>query len=180
MTRLLDIFFATIGLVASVPIFFLLALICWVNNVTLLFYQQRVGKKLKPFILVKFRSMRPNTPSVATHLSDASTILPFGSFLRRSKIDEIPQLWNVLLGDMSLVGPRPCLPNQKRLINERKKRGVFRFRPGITGLAQVKGITMASPKRLAKTDLKMIKQINLFYYFYYISMTLLLIFKKRS
>ena len=180
MTRLLDIFFAIIGLVASVPIFFLLALICWVNNVPPLFYQQRMGKKLKPFILVKFRSMRPNTPSVATHLSEGSAILPFGSFLRSSKIDEAPQLWNVLLGDMSLVGPRPCLPNQKRLINERKKRGVFKVRPGITGLSQVKGITMVSPKLLSKTDLKMIKQMNLFYYFYYILKTLLLIFKKRS
>ena len=81
---------------------------------------------------------------------------------------------------MSLVGPRPCLLNQKRLVSERKKRGVFRIRPGITGLAQVTGVTMATPKLLAKTDLKMIKQMNLFYYFYYILMTLLLIFKKRS
>jgi len=180
MLRFLDIFFATIGLILSIPFFFLLTLISWVNKVSPLFYQQRMGKKLKPFILVKFRSMRPNTPSVATHLSDESAVLPFGSFLRKSKIDELPQLWNVLRGDMSLVGPRPCLLNQKRLVSERKKRGVFRIRPGITGLAQVTGVTMASPKLLAKTDLKMIKQMNLFYYFYYILMTLLLIFKKRS
>jgi hypothetical protein len=180
MLRFLDIFFATIGLILSIPFFLLLTLISWVNKVSPLFYQQRMGKKLKPFILVKFRSMRPNTPSVATHLSDGSAVLPFGSFLRKSKIDELPQLWNVLRGDMSLVGPRPCLLNQKRLVSERKKRGVFRIRPGITGLAQVTGVTMASPKLLAKTDLKMIKQMNLFYYFYYILMTLLLIFKKRS
>ena len=74
---------------------------------------------------------------------------------------------------MSLVGPRPCLFNQKKLINERKKRGVFKVRPGITGLAQVTGVTMKSPTFLAKKDFKMIKEMNLFYYFYYIFKTFL-------
>ena len=78
---------------------------------------------------------------------------------------------------MSLVGPRPCLPSQQKLINERKKRGVFRVRPGITGLAQVKSITMKTPTLLAKTDLQMNKQMNLYYYFYYIFMTILIVFK---
>jgi lipopolysaccharide/colanic/teichoic acid biosynthesis glycosyltransferase len=80
---------------------------------------------------------------------------------------------------MSLVGPRPCLPNQKRLIIERKKRGVFKVKPGITGLAQLSDINMSIPTLLAKTDLKMIKQMNLFYYFYYILITILLIFKRK-
>jgi len=79
---------------------------------------------------------------------------------------------------MSLVGPRPCLLNQKKLINERKKRGVFKIRPGITGLAQTKGINMKNPTLLAKTDLEMIKQLNVFNYFYYILVTIILIFKK--
>jgi len=79
---------------------------------------------------------------------------------------------------MSLVGPRPCLFNQKRLIRERKKRGIFKVKPGVTGLAQILGITMAKPKLLAKTDLKMIKQMSLFYYFYYILKTALIAFKK--
>jgi lipopolysaccharide/colanic/teichoic acid biosynthesis glycosyltransferase len=81
---------------------------------------------------------------------------------------------------MSLVGPRPCLPNQKRLIIERKKRGLFKVRPGITGLAQVSGINMSRPVILAKADLKMTKQMNLFYYFYYIFKTVSLIFSKGS
>jgi lipopolysaccharide/colanic/teichoic acid biosynthesis glycosyltransferase len=115
-----------------------------------------------------------NTLSVATHLARNTNISPFGKFLRKTKLDEIPQLYNVLIGDMSLVGPRPCLFNQKRLINERKKRGIFKVKPGITGLAQVSGITMKNPKLLAKIDLKMLKQINLFYYFYYIFKTVIL------
>jgi len=107
-------------------------------------------------------------------------ITPFGYFLRFTKLDEVPQLLNVLIGDMSLVGPRPCLSSQRKLINERKKRGVFKVKPGITGLAQISGINMKTPTLLAKTDLKMIKKINIFYYFYYILKTLLLILKKRA
>ena len=88
-------------------------------------------------------------------------------------MDEIPQLFNVLFGDMSLVGPRPCLLNQGKLITERKKRGVFKVKPGITGLAQISGVNMQTPTQLAKTDLKMINNMNLFYYFYYILRTVL-------
>jgi lipopolysaccharide/colanic/teichoic acid biosynthesis glycosyltransferase len=84
------------------------------------------------------------------------------------------------MGHMSLVGPRPCLPNQKRLIVERKKRGIYKVKPGITGLAQVSGINMSRPVLLAKIDHKMIKQMNIFYYFYYIFKTLLLIFRRGS
>jgi lipopolysaccharide/colanic/teichoic acid biosynthesis glycosyltransferase len=117
--------------------------------------------------------------SAATHLINPSKITPFGFFLRKFKLDELPQLLNVLIGDMSLVGPRPCLSNQKRLIIERKKRGIYKVKPGITGLAQVSGINMRLPILLAKTDLKMIAQTNLFYYFYYIFKTVLLIFRKE-
>jgi lipopolysaccharide/colanic/teichoic acid biosynthesis glycosyltransferase len=121
-----------------------------------------------------------STKSVATHLVKNLKLSFFGSFLRKTKLDETPQLWNILRGEMSLVGPRPCLLNQTKLIKERKKRGVFKVRPGITGLAQIKSITMKTPTLLAKTDLKMIKQMNLFYYFYYIFKTVLLVFRKGS
>jgi O-antigen biosynthesis protein WbqP len=120
---------------------------------------------------VKFRTMKNDTVSVASHLASASAITPFGRFLRRSKLDELPQLWNVLKGEMSLVGPRPCLFNQKELIAEREQRGVLKARPGITGLAQVNDIDMSTPKLLAETDAKMLTNLTVTAYFKYILMT---------
>jgi lipopolysaccharide/colanic/teichoic acid biosynthesis glycosyltransferase len=144
-----------------------------------LFIQTRVGKDEKKFQLFKFRTMKKNTVSVATHLVSKSAITPIGVFLRYTKIDELPQFWNVILGDMSIVGPRPCLTSQKNLIKERKKRKIFNVRPGITGLAQINGIDMSKPLLLAKADLKMLKQMNLYFYFYYLILTLLFFVKKR-
>lgn len=126
---------------------------------------------MKPFRLMKFRSMHVNAPSVATHLANASSITPFGSFLRKSKLDELPQLWNVFVGDMSLVGPRPNLFNQEELIQERDSRGVYSIRPGITGLAQINKIDMSAPYILAETDAKMIQKLNACAYFKYIFLT---------
>ena len=115
--------------------------------------------------------MHVNAPSMATHLSSASLITPFGSFLRKSKLDELPQLWNVFVGDMSLVGPRPNLFNQEELIHERDSRGVYSVRPGITGLAQINKIDMSTPQLLAETDAKMIQELNTLGYFKYIFLT---------
>ena len=115
--------------------------------------------------------MKKDTASVASHLASASAITPFGRFLRRTKLDELPQLWNVLKGEMSLVGPRPCLFNQEELITEREGRGVLAARPGITGLAQVNDIDMSTPKLLAETDEKMLASLTVRAYFKYIFMT---------
>ncbi len=169
--RFLDILFSLIGLLIFLPLFFFIFVIGCFDTGSPIFFQKRVGLNLKSFTLVKFRTMRINTLSSGTHLIDPSNITSFGNFLRKYKIDELLQLWNVLIGNMSLVGPRPCLLNQKKLINERKKRGVFKVKPGITGLAQVSGITMKTPTLLSKTDLKMIRQMNFYYYFYYILKT---------
>ncbi len=105
-----------------------------------------------------------------------SSITPFGSFLRKSKLDELPQLWNVFVGDMSLVGPRPNLYNQDDLIKERNSRGVYSVRPGITGLAQINKIDMSTPQLLAETDAMMIQELNAIVYFKYILLT---VFGKR-
>lgn len=173
MTRIFDILFSLTGLIlGSIPLL-LLTLIGLFDTGSPLFLQQRVGRLQKPFTLIKFRTMKPGTASVATHLADVSAITPFGHFLRRTKLDELPQLWNVLKGEMSLVGPRPCLPTQKDLVSARESLGVFECRPGITGLAQIQGIDMSTPEMLAKIDSEMIRTLTLRHYFSYIIQTVL-------
>lgn len=118
-----------------------------------LFIQTRVGREQSVFPCFKLRTMASDTPDVGTHeVNAAVSVTRVGHFLRRSKIDELPQVFNLIRGDMSLVGPRPCLPVQAALIKERDARGVFSIRPGITGLAQVQDIDMSDPERLAKVD----------------------------
>ena len=177
MIRIFDIFLSLIGLIFLFPLLILIWFISVFNNNSPLFIQKRVGQNLKYFVLVKFRTMPSKTRSMGTHLLKNIELNNFGKFLRRTKLDELPQLFNVLYGNMSLVGPRPCLLNQKKLISERKKRGIFKVKPGITGLAQISGISMETPTLLSKIDLKMIKKMNLFYYFYYIFKTILTIIR---
>jgi O-antigen biosynthesis protein WbqP len=172
MLRIFDILFSLIGILILCPIIFIILLIGLFDTGSPIFRQERVGKKKKPFLLMKFRSMHLNAPSVATHLTDTSSITNFGSFLRKSKLDELPQLWNVLVGDMSLVGPRPNLFNQEDLIEKRDLRGVYKVRPGITGLAQINKIDMSTPQLLADTDSKMIHEFNTLAYFKYIFLTI--------
>jgi O-antigen biosynthesis protein WbqP len=171
MIRIFDILLSFLGLILISPVLIVLMIIGYFDTGSPLFRQERVGKCKKPFRLIKFRSMLVNAPSVATHLANASCITPFGSFLRKSKLDELPQLWNVLVGDMSLVGPRPNLFNQEELIHERDSRGVYSLRPGITGLAQINKIDMSTVQLLAETDAKMIQELNTLGYFKYILLT---------
>ena len=173
MIRCFDFLFSLIGLIILQPLLIFIFLIGLFDNGSPLFIQSRVGYNLKSFLLIKFRTMPINTRSAGTHLVKNIKLSSFGYFLRRTKIDEIPQLWNVLIGDMSLVGPRPCLFNQRKLITERKKKGIFKVRPGITGLSQISGITMKTPTLLAKTDQKMIREMNLYNYFNYITKTII-------
>ena len=172
MIRIFDFLFSLIGLIFLSPLIVFIFFIGLFDNGSPLFIQSRVGYNLKSFSLIKFRTMPKGVRSAGTHLIKNIKLSLFGYFLRRTKIDEIPQLLNVFLGDMSLVGPRPCLFNQRRLISERKKRGVFKVRPGITGLAQISGINMKTPTLLAKKDQKMIKNMSLYNYFYYIFKTI--------
>jgi len=171
--RFFDLFFSSLGLLVGFPVLLVLFVIGLFDTGAPIFRQERVGRNQKPFILVKFRTMKKSTVSVASHLANPSNITEFGRFLRRTKLDELPQLWNVLVGDMSLVGPRPGLYNQEELTKERSKLNVFDARPGITGLAQVNNIDMSTPELLAKTDAKMIVNPSIASYFYYIIITLL-------
>lgn len=161
MIRFLDFSISLVGIVVTFPLFVVLYLIGFFDTGSPIFRQVRVGRNLKPFTLIKFRTMKVEAASVASHLADRTMVTRYGSFLRKSKLDELPQLLNVLKGEMSLVGPRPGLFNQQELLNERKKLNIFDVRPGITGLAQVNCIDMSTPKKLAEKDKQMIESLSL-------------------
>ncbi|TOL43258.1 lipid carrier--UDP-N-acetylgalactosaminyltransferase, partial [Vibrio parahaemolyticus] len=171
MIRLIDFLAAFFGLFLLWPVLFIVTIIGLFDTGSPIFIQTRVGRNKKPFNLIKFRTMSVDTQSVASHLASNTSITKLGVFLRKTKIDELPQLINVLKGEMSLVGPRPNLFNQRELIIERDKLGVYDVLPGITGLAQVQNIDMSTPSLLAKTDKKMIDTLTLKDYFKYIMMT---------
>lgn len=172
MIRLLDFLLSLLGLLFAMPFLVILYIIGLFDTGSPIFMQERVGLNKKPFMLIKFRTMAVGTASVASHLSSTTSITPFGGFLRKTKLDELPQLWNVLKGEMSLVGPRPGLFNQAELTKARENKNVFSVRPGITGLAQVNEIDMSTPELLAKTDRDMIDKLSLKTYFSYILKTL--------
>lgn len=173
MLRIFDFTFALLGLIFAFPVLLVIYVLGLFDTGSPLFRQERVGRHQKPFVLVKFRTMKIDTASVASHLASSASITRMGAFLRKTKLDELPQLWNVLKGEMSLVGPRPGLFNQQELTTERAQRGVFDVRPGITGLAQVSNIDMSTPQLLAETDQRMIRELTLVHYFKYILMTVL-------
>ncbi len=171
MRRLFDFFSSLVGCIILLPVGLVLYIIGLFDTGSPIFKQKRVGKNKEPFTLYKFRTMNVNAKSVATHLANQSEITKFGAFLRRTKLDELPQLINVVKGDMSLVGPRPNLFNQTELIEERDKQGVYNATPGITGLAQIQEIDMSTPKLLAETDAEMLRDLNFSKYLKYIFAT---------
>lgn len=126
-----------------------------------IFAQPRIGKDGKPFTVYKFRTMKSGTRQAGTHEITADSVTRMGAFLRMTKLDELSQVFNVVRGDLSLVGPRPCLPVQMQLIEEREKRNVFSVRPGITGLAQINSVDMSDPVKLARWDARYIAQRSL-------------------
>lgn len=142
MKRLVDLLLVAMGAcLLLVPLLLVAAAIKLTSRGPVLYWSDRVGKGNRIFRMPKFRSMRTGTPTVATHLLDAPDryVTPIGGFLRRSSLDELPQLWSVVRGDMSLVGPRPALFNQEDLIALRTEKGVDTLLPGLTGWAQING-----------------------------------------
>jgi O-antigen biosynthesis protein WbqP len=140
--RVFDILFSLIAtLLLLLPIGLVAILVRLTSKGPILYWSERVGKNNQIFRMPKFRSMLVGTPAVATHLltDPKSYLTPIGSFLRKSSLDELPQLWSILKGDMSFVGPRPALFNQDDLINLRTQNGVDRLPPGLTGWAQING-----------------------------------------
>lgn len=171
MIRFIDLFTAFFGLLLLWPVLLIVTIIGIFDTGSPILVQTRVGRNKKPFKLIKFRTMSVETKSVASHLASNASITKLGNFLRKTKIDELPQLINVVKGEMSLVGPRPNLFNQEELIKEREALGVYDVLPGVTGLAQVQNIDMSTPALLAKTDKQMIDSLTVKDYFKYIMLT---------
>ncbi len=171
MIRVIDFLVAFFGLLLLWPVLLIVTIIGMFDTGSPIFIQTRVGRNKKPFKLIKFRTMSVETKSVASHLASNASITKLGNFLRKTKIDELPQLINVVKGEMSLVGPRPNLFNQEELIKERDALSVYDVLPGVTGLAQVQSIDMSTPVLLAKTDKQMIDSLSVKDYFKYIMMT---------
>jgi len=173
LLRIFDILISLLSLIIGFPILIIIYIIGLLDTGSPLFIQVRLGKNKTPFKLIKFRTMKINTATVPTHLNSKANVTKYGKILRKTKLDELPQLWNVLTGEMSLVGPRPGLINQDELTIQREKKGVYNVRPGITGLAQILHIDMSTPELLAKTDAIMIRNITVYQYFKYILLTII-------
>ena len=140
--RIFDFILSLIGSIILFPFFIIFGIIIFIDDPGPIFFtQKRVGKNKKLFRLIKFRTMKPKTPDIPTHLLEnpEQYITRFGKFLRKTSIDELPQIWNILIGKMSIIGPRPALWNQDDLIAERDKYGANNIKPGLTGWAQING-----------------------------------------
>lgn len=162
--RTTDFVLAVLGAPFAVPLCALAALAIRVESAgSPVFAQQRVGQGQEPITVYKLRTMDVDTGDLPSHAVSTAKITRVGSILRTTKIDELPQLWNVLKGEMSFVGPRPCLPSQTQLIEEREARGVFEVVPGITGPGQLAGIDMSTPVELAEVDGEYLQQQSLLF-----------------
>jgi O-antigen biosynthesis protein WbqP len=153
MKRALDLTIALLSLPLAAPV--ILACVAAIRLTSPgpgIFRQTRVGRHERPFTCYKLRTMTVDTHNAPSHETPAAAVTPLGRQLRRLKLDELPQLWNIVRGEMSFVGPRPCLPSQTELIAARRRRGLSALRPGITGVSQVAGIDMSDPERLAQSD----------------------------
>ena len=173
LIRFFDLLLSTIGLIFLFPVFLIIFLLGLLDTGSPIFRQSRIGKNKKAFRIIKFRTMVIGTTSLPTHFTPPSSITRLGAFLRGTKLDELPQLWNVFKGEMSLVGPRPNLPNQHDVIRERSRLRIYDVRPGITGLSQLNGVDMSNPKELAQTDRRMLDTLTVKSYFRCIFKTLL-------
>lgn len=161
--RALDVLFAGFGLfLACVPMLLVALLVKLTSRGPVLYWSDRVGRENHIFRMPKFRTMRVDTPAIATHLLDnpARFLTPIGGFLRKSSLDELPQIWSILVGDMSLVGPRPALFNQEDLIALRTERGVHHLAPGLTGWAQVNGRDELPIPQKVELDAEYLKNVS--------------------
>ena len=181
MKRIFDVVISSIlGIVLLIPMMIIALIVKSESKGPVFFWSDRVGKGNVIFKMPKFRTMRKDIPVVATHLLTNATeyITPVGSFLRKTSLDELPQLWSILLGDMSLVGPRPALFNQEDLIFLRKKYGIESLTPGLTGWAQVNGRDELSIAEKVQYDAEYLKKQSFWFDVMIINLTLLKVIRQ--
>lgn len=171
--RILDVAASVVGLTICLPVLLVLfVLVRATSPGPAIFAQNRVGLREKTFVCLKLRTMVVGTPVAGSHEVSIAAVTPIGRVLRRLKLDELPQLWNVLRGDMSVVGPRPGLPLQLELLDARREKAIYAVRPGITGPGQVAGVDMSSPVALAELDATYAARPTIAAYLRYIWLTL--------
>lgn len=172
--RLLDLGFSVAVLLAFGWVMLIVAAgVALTSPGPTLFKQERVGRNGKIFTCYKFRTMHLGTPEVATHQVASNSTTAIGKHLRAWKLDEMPQIFNIFANQMSLVGPRPCLPNQTELIAARVRHDVLRAKPGITGWSQIQGVDMSDPEKLAELDAEYCSRQTLLLYIQIVAMTFL-------
>jgi O-antigen biosynthesis protein WbqP len=184
LKRLLDFVAALVLLILTAPVMLLIALLIYLDDPGKVMYTQtRAGRKHRPFIIYKFRTMYLNTPSLSTEDMQRSGLSPItrvGKWLRQTSLDELPQLWNVLVGDMSLVGPRPALLSQQVVLEGRESSGVDGLLPGITGLAQVMGRDDLDDQTKLTYDHQYLQNLTLLYDIKIMLMTVGAVFGARG
>lgn len=183
MKRVFDISLSLFLLVILSPVLFLIGLAVRISSSgPILHWGMRIGRHNKRFKMPKFRSMHLNTPSVATELlrEPKSWLTPIGSFLRKTSLDELPQLWSILIGDMTFVGPRPALFSQYDLIERRTKFGVHLLLPGLTGLAQIEGRDQISLDEKISLDIEYLNRRSFLFDLYILSKTFLKIWNTET
>lgn len=182
--RSFDLIFSFLLLIFLLPLFFIVSLLIKIDSKgPVLFKQKRVGKKMNLFYIYKFRTMKLETPkNIPTDkmLNPNNWVTRIGNFLRKTSIDELPQLINVIKGEMSIVGPRPALWNQKELIQLREEIGVNELRPGITGLAQINGRDLLDLSQKVKLDFKYLKDLSILNDIKIIIKTIFYVINKRG
>ena len=183
MKRTFDIFLGCLAaLILLVPVLLVALAVRLTSKGPALYWSDRVGRNNKIFKMPKFRSMRVGTPAVATHLlgNPDAYLTPIGSFLRKSSLDELPQLWSILVGDMSWVGPRPALFNQTDLIEMRTQTGVHQLVPGLTGWAQVNGRDEIALTDKVRLDREYLQRQSFFFDIHILWLTVLKVVRREG